>query len=425
MAHYRRDSDTISGITLRTAMALFGVAMLMTICAAPAARAQTLNVLHTFTGGIDGGTPYSGLTMDAAGNLYGVTNGGGIQNYGVVFKMTATSSGWRFSTLYHFHGGSDGAYPGASPIFGPDGALYGTTGGGGGSANCSGGCGTVYRLTPPLSACKTALCEWSETVIYRAAQNYGYGVVGQVVFDGSRDMYGAVAGGGANNGGFVFELSPHGGGWTSQLIYSFDPNDDGCNDPEAGLVFDSAGNLYGTANTGCGLSGGVYELSPSANGWTETVVRYFNDLTDGSGSEAPLIADGHGGFYGTTFDLGPNNGGTVFQLTPSDQGWQFSIVWAFNEFDDNGHVLLDPVTLDAAGNLYGTTFECGGGDGAIFKLSPSSNGWTETVLYRFTGGDDGGVPWSSAIMDAQGNLYGTTSRGGGPQQDGVVWQLTP
>lgn len=234
-----------------------------------------------------------------------------------------------------------------------------------------------------------------------------------------------MAEGGENEGGYVFELTPYGNGWTSQVLYSFNPDRGDCNDPQAGLVFDSSGNLYGTANTGCpSFNGGVFELTPSGSGWTESIVRSFNDLTDGNGSMAGLTPDGHGNFYGTTFDLGPNNGGTVFELTPSNQGWDFSLVYAFNFFDDNGQVLTAPVSLDASGNLYGTTFECAGYRGAIFKLTPSSDGWTETVLYRFTGGSDGGIPYSGVAMDAHGNLYGTASDYGA-YNNGVIWEITP
>jgi hypothetical protein len=404
-----------SGISGLAGMAALLILLMATV---PAAKAQTYTVIHTFTGGTDGGQPYSGLTMDAAGNLYGVASAGGIGNYGVVYKLAHTSGGWVFTTLYTFKGGNDGAIPVATPIFGPDGALYGTTGGGGG------GGGTVYKLVPPPSACKNALCEWTETVLYRASTDNGYGLAGEVLFDKAGNIYSTVAEGGENEGGYVFELTPYGNNWASKVLYSFNPFEGDCNDPEAGLVFDSSGNLYGTANTGCALNGGVFELTPSGSGWTESIVRAFNDLTDGNGSQAGLTPDGHGDFYGTTFDLGPKNGGTVFELTPSNQGWAFSIVYAFNISDDDGQYLLAPVSLDASGNLYGTTFECVGAQGTVFKLTPSSDGWTETVLYRFTGGNDGGEPYSNVVMDAHGNLYGTASFHGA-DDNGVVWEITP
>ena len=387
--------------------------------ATPAVHAQTYTVIHTFTGGSDGGQPYSGLTMGPGGKFYGVTSSGGIGGYGVVYRLAHVGSGWTFTPLYHFKGGNDGAYPSARVTLGPDGALYGTTGGGGG------GGGTVYRLAPPASACKTAICEWTETVLYRASTDNGYGLAGEVLFDKAGNIYSTVAEGGENEGGYVFELTPFGNSWTSKVLYSFNPFQSDCNDPQAGLVFDSSGNLYGTANTGCAMfNGGVFELTPSGSGWTESIVRSFNDLTDGNGSMAGLTPDGHGDFYGTTFDLGPHGGGTIFELTPSGQGWAFSIVYAFNSSDNNGEYLTAPVSLDANGNLYGTNFECPGYRGSVFKLTLSNNSWTETVLYRFTGGSDGGFPWSNVVMDANGNLYGTASDYGA-DNNGVIWEITP
>ncbi|MGA7754304.1 MAG: choice-of-anchor tandem repeat GloVer-containing protein [Candidatus Sulfotelmatobacter sp.] len=424
MADERQDSATILGTTLRASSAfLFGIAILAPTLAVPLAQAQTLTVLHNFSGASDGAQPPSGLTMDSAGDLYGVAISGGM-GYGVVYKMTHGVGGWRMTTLYRFRGGYDGAYPVAAPVFGPDGALYGTTSGGGEGCG-SYGCGTVYRLAAPASSCKTALCEWTETGLYRAVTDNGEELDGQVLFDRAGNIYSTVGLGGESDGGYVFELTPSGQRWTRQILYSFKPRQGDCNDPHAGLVFDSSGNLYGTADTGCPLiSGGVFELTPSAQGWTESILRSFNDRTDGYGSYAPLTPDGQGNFYGTTFDLGPQGGGTIFELTPSGQGWAFSIVWTFNEYDDNGANPYDPVSLDAAGNLYGTTFECFGYYGTVFKLTPSNNGWAETVLYRFLDGDDGGWPESSVVMDAQGNLYGTTAEGGA-DDNGVVWEITP
>jgi uncharacterized repeat protein (TIGR03803 family) len=387
------------------------------------AQAQSYQVIHTFTGGNDGASPYSGLTMDSAGNFYGVTSsggiGGGTNGYGVVYKLTHSSTGWVVLPIYLFQGGNDGAYPSATVVFGPDGALYGTTGGGGG------GGGTVYRLVPPANACRNALCLWTETVIYRAVTDGGYGLPGEVLFDKAGNIYSTVASGGANDGGYVFELSPYGDGWVSKVLYSFNPFHGDCNDPEAGLVFDNSGDLLGTANTGCvGNNGGVFELTPSGQSWKETIVRSFNDLTDGNGSMAGLTPDGHGNFYGTTFDLGPNGGGTVFELTPSSQGWVFSVAFAFYTNSNNGSYLTAPVSFDAAGNLYGTTFEGGNGFGTVFKLIPSGNSWNETVPYRFNGGNNGGIPWSNVVIDASGNLYGTTVDDGAYGY-GVIWEITP
>jgi uncharacterized repeat protein (TIGR03803 family) len=409
---------------LRDAMgSFFCIVISAALLIAPAAQAQSYNVVHPFTGGSDGGYPYFGLTKDRAGNFYGALNYGGIYGNGLIYKLSRDGSTWLITPLYSFKGGDDGAAPYASPIFGPDGALYGTTSTGGSSGYYD---GTVYRLAPPASACKAALCEWSETVLYRAATDQGCGVTGQPAFDRAGNLYGTVGGCGAHQGGYVFQLSPTGGGWNSQVLYAFNPIDSNdCNDPQGGVVLDAAGNLFGTANTGCvGNNGGVWEVTQTPSGWTEIIVHSFDNRRDGNGSTAGLTPDGHGNFFGTTMDLGPSGGGTVFELTPLGQVWTLSVVHAFSDQDQNGRFLNAPVSLDAAGNIYGTTVGCLGYRGTVFKLMLSDHGWTATVLYRFTGGADGGDPVSSVVMDASGNLYGTASDDGA-HNVGVIWQITP
>jgi hypothetical protein len=395
----------------------------MLLLAATPAQSQSFSVIHAFSAGGDGGYPYFGLTKDRTGNFYGAASVGGTHGYGIIFEMSPAGDGWVVTPLYSFQGGNDGAGPMASPIFGPDGALYGTTNEGGGNGH---GVGTVYRLAPPPSWCKTTLCEWNESVLYRANADFGWGVSGQVAFDRAGNIYGTVTGGGLYQGGYVFELMPNGGAWSSRVIHQFNPESGtDCNDAAGGVVLDSAGNLYGTANTGCvGNNGGVWEVARSGSGWTESIVHSFDNSSDGNGSMAGLTADGHGNFFGTTYDLGPAGGGSVFELTPSGQGWNFSVVHAFNDREQNGDVLTAPVSVDAAGNVYGTTIYCQGYRGTVFELTPSDHGWTATVLYRFTGGADGGDPSSNVVMDASGNLYGTASDDGG-HNVGVIWQIKP
>ena len=418
------------------ALAMLGV---MTMLAPAPAPAQTYRVLYNFTGGGDGANPYAGLTMDAAGNLYGTAAVGGYtggycaqdSGCGTVFKLSHHGSGWTFTPLYAFQGDSglnnDAASPIARVIFGPDGSLYGTTeaGGGGSCSYFHDGCGAVFKLSPPPTVCKTALCPWSETVIYSVASNNGEEALGDVVFDSAGNLYSTVALGGQYDGGYVFELTPSYGGWTEQTLYSFNPDGGDCNDPMAGLVFDASGNLYGTADTGCGY-GGVFQLAPSGSGWTENILLNFNGFGDGDGSDASLTPDGHGGFYGTTVDLGPNNGGTVFELTPSNGVWVYSLVYAFGD-NGGGDYPTAPVTVDASGtHLYGTTRSngyLGIGDGTVFELTLSNGTWTQTVLHYFEG-SDGKYPSSSVLLDANGNLYGTASFGGAYGY-GVVWEITP
>ena len=182
---------------------LAGVASLLVLLAM-AVQAQTYSVIHNFTGGADGAGP-GGLIIDAAGNLYGAAAGGGLSSQncddtcGVVFKMKSSGQGWVLTPLYQFQGGSDGSSP-AGVVFGPDGTLYGTTtlGGMPCPSETQYGCGTVFNLRPSPSACKSALCPWTESVLYRFAGGSTDGAipVGQPIFDHAGNLYGATFEGG-------------------------------------------------------------------------------------------------------------------------------------------------------------------------------------------------------------------------------------
>jgi uncharacterized repeat protein (TIGR03803 family) len=418
-------SNCFLGITAELALALVVTSGLF-LADPVLAQAQTYSVIYNFTGGADGGSPYTGLTIDSRGNLYGTTATGGM-GYGTVFELMRTGSGWISKPLYSFLGGEDGAEPLARVIFGPDGNLYGTTyeGGEGGCTYGYGGCGTVFRLQPPPAACKDAICPWRETVIYRPAENYGAYLSGEVTFDTAGNLYSTVGNGGQYEGGYVFELTPSNGYWTESTLYSFLQHPEDGAAPRAGVVFDQAGNLYGTTNNGGAFNAGTaFELSPNGSGWTETL-RHAFDNSDGNGPMAPLVFDHQGNLYGTTFDLGPNGGGTIFELSPNGGGWTFSLPWAFSDQGSGGSLLVAPVSFDSDGNMYGTTFGTGCcGVGTIFKLSPGEGGWTETVLYNFLQGTDGYIPYSNVVFDASGNAYGTASSGGA-HNAGVIWEVTP
>ncbi len=385
--------------------------------------------------------------MDKGGNLYGTTYAYGA-GYGTVYQLKHKGSGWTFNPLYSFAGGSDGANPLARVIFGPNGTLYGTTKfGGGGCENY--GCGTVFNLRPSPSACKSALCSWIKTVLYDfkgprvssvAAQGgageaypvYGdgaYPLYGDLIFDQKGNVYGTTITGGQGSCdiyfsrcGTVFELSPSGGGWNESVLYVFSGNDGGF--PYNGLTFDNAGNLYGTTYVG-GLSnaGTFFELAYSI-GWTETFLSSFRNGNDGSGPTTGLIFDQSGNLYGATESGGKNSGGTVFEFSPSPDGtWTYSLLYSFTGGASCGS--WGNLVMDGAGNLYGTTL-CDGTNkaGNVFKLTPSGGSWTYTSLHDFTGGSDGKNPYSNVVIDANGNLYGTTYAGGS-QGVGVVWEITP
>ncbi|MGA2903243.1 MAG: choice-of-anchor tandem repeat GloVer-containing protein [Candidatus Korobacteraceae bacterium] len=339
------------------------VPLLILLVTAPAAQAQTFTVLHSFTGP-EGTNPYSGLIMDHAGRLYGTAYAGGAHGFGTVYRIARAGSGWIATGLYSFQGGMDGAYPAASVAFGPDGTLYGTTAGGGSGGNEY---GTVFNLRPPASVCKAALCPWTETVLHRfsggsdgATPDYA----DALVFDQGGNIYGTTASGGAHGYGVVFELTHSGGIWTENVLWSFTGGDDG-GSPTSGVIFDSAGNLYGTGVSGGAHGDGVvYELSPSESGWTQTTLYSF------SGADAPFPAggvtmDANGNLYGTTG--GPQGQGEAYELTQTSGNWSISRRQILS-VSYNGP--YDTPTLDAEGNLYGTSSFFGAGCGEVFKMTP-------------------------------------------------------
>jgi uncharacterized repeat protein (TIGR03803 family) len=381
------------------------------------AHAQRLTVLHTFTGP-DGLTPYSGVTLDRAGNLYGTTYGGGASQLGTVYELKRHGSSYIHNQLHAFAGGNDGEQPYGGVIFGPDGALYGTTSGGGFE-----GAGTVFSLRPPATACHTALCPWTESVLYGVGHFNGVQpTYGEVAFDPSGNIYGTTAfGGGAGEYGDVYELRPSGGGWTGTELYAF--GDPDAQYPGHNVVLDSAGNLYGTTDAGGYYDeGAVFQLVPSGSGWSESILYNFGDPQTGVGGYpvAGLITDRAGNFYGGT--VGDGTAASVFELSPSGSGWQLTVLHSF-AISNNALGPFGNVVLDNNGNLYGTTMSLGAyGMGNVFKLSPSGNGWTYTDLYDFTNNGDGEYPAGDLIIDSAGNLYGTNL---GESGHGVVWELTP
>ena len=410
------------------------ILLALTVVTPQSAQAQTYNVIYNFTGGADGASPLAGLTMDAAGALYGTASAGG-SGQGTVFKLTHNSSTWVVRPLYSFTGGNDGSQPRARVIFGPDGALYGTTTAGAGLGCNGSGCGVVFNLKPP-TACKTALCAWTQTVLYRfSGGRDGGDSNSEVIFDRTGNIYGTTVLGGQDcffrGCGVVYKLTHSGSGWTESVLYIFGLGVNGAY-PVGSLVFDSAGNLYGTTY---GYTDGLYapygtifELTPSGSGWMQKTLYTFQDGSDGGSPNAGLIIDNSAILYGATTTGGAAGGGTVFDLSPSGGNWSFTTLYGLT----GSGPLTGPdanLTMDAAGNLYGTTFADGThGHGSVFKLTRAT-GWIYTSLHDFTGGSDGAYPNSNVTFDAGGSLYGTTTRGGTSSNCqggcGVVFQITP
>jgi uncharacterized repeat protein (TIGR03803 family) len=425
---------SIFDINLRprtAALISLSILVILTVVPSGQSRAQTFQVIHNFSGGTDGAVPLAGLIADRAGNLYGTTNSGGTglfcEEYGcgTAFRLKPAGASWVFSPLYEFQGGvNDAANPEARMVFAPNGVLYGTTDGGG-LQNCGTDCGTVFQLTPPPTFCRNALCPWDETVIYRfpGGQDSGDPSYGPLVVDQAGNLYGSSINGGLGGYGDIFELSRTGSGWSETLIYNRFPD----GGPMSGLAADSAGNLYGSNEIP--YAGGIYQLSRSGSGWQfNQIIDLNNIMNGGDGPEGALIVDGAGNLYGTTVAGGTGGGGTVFELSAGS--WNFSLLYSF----EGSYGPLESLTMDSAGNLYGTTYGNGPYNrGTIFKLSPSAGGWIYTDLHDFTGGSDGSLPISNVVIGAQGNLYGTASRGGTGTNCyqgttygcGVVWEITP
>ncbi len=410
--------------------------MVLATLLAIAAQAQSYHVLYNFTGGQDGADPYAGVTLDAGGNLYGTTiTGRGQSANGTVFKLERRGSGWIFNTLYAFSGGNDGASPTARVELGPDGALYGTTQDGGGHSGCPYGhtCGTVFSLSSPATFCHAVRCPWIEKVIYSftGGADGGNPGLGDLIFDNLGNMYGTTIFGGNLGGvcgsggcGVVFKLTPSGGGWNESAIYRFSGSDGLA--PENTVEIDSSGDLYGTtAEGGSDNNGTVFQLTPSGPGWTETVLHSFNRPPSEGFPWSNVILDAAGNLYGATGWAGTGGGGVVFELARQGNSWMYSVLYSLTgggDFTDGPQAGL---VMDAAGNLYGTTAQDGAYSyGNVFKLTPSGGGWTYTSLYDFSGYLDGAEPVSTVAIDAQGNLYGTTSSGGSHDY-GVVWEITP
>ena len=394
------------------------------------AQAQSYTVIHDFTGGLDGDLPWAGLTIDRAGNLEGTTFSGGADDLGTVFKLVRSGSGWTVSPLYSFAGGIDGSHPEARVIIGPDGNLYGTTYSGG-TGNCFEfpGCGIVFKLSPPPTTCRAVQCPWIETVLYRfpGGPSGGNPGPGDLLFDSQGNIYGTTEDGGASfsGEGIVYKLTPSNGTWVETVLYSFTGGADG-GAPKAGVIMDNAGNLYGTTEVGgLGQSGTVFELSPSGSGWTEQVLHNFEYQTDGGYPNAGLIFDRTGNLYGAANGGGPNGGGTIFELTPSGGSWNFAVLYSFANLGNDGDGPYSSLVMDQGGSLYDTTPGWGDGNnaGTIFKLTPSDGGWTYTLLHQFDF-TDGDFPIGGVIFDASGNLYGTTYEGG-TVAPGVAWEFTP
>jgi uncharacterized repeat protein (TIGR03803 family) len=390
------------------------------------AQAQTFSVLHIFTAGADGAYPRAGVTVGPGGVLYGTAEYGGTLGNGTVFRLSQMHSSWVFSTLYDFAGGSDGVAPIGGVVIGPNGALFGTTQQGGPEND-----GTVYALKAPATVCKSTACYWDETILHTfTGVPDGFNPwVENLVFDVAGNIYGTTTNGGAHGAGTVFELTPSGSGYTETILHNFAGSPDGAY-PFAGVVFDAAGNLYGTTGNGgtgrgCDFGcGTAFQLTPSGGSWQESDLLNFDQGSTGMDGGyyvySPLLLDSTGNLYGTTIYSRTELDGVVFKLAPSGGGFAPSVFFPF----PSGCQPYGGVTMDSAGNFFGTCLAAG--SGSIFELTNCSQSCVMVDLHDFDG-RDGYMPYGTPTLDANGNLYGTTMYGGTGINCqlgcGVVWEI--
>ena len=430
------------------ALAVVTVTLIVILMLVSGAAAQTYKVLYTFTGGTDGAYPEmrgGGPIFDVHGNLYGTNvrrgNPGNWNGQGVVFQLTPNLDGtWSETSPYIFcladwNVCSDGAYPTANLVSDTAGDLYGITVLGGiGPCYNDGidGCGVVFKLAANPDG------SWTYSPLYKfTGGKDGALPFSPLAFDSSGNLYGTTYGGGgkgcsdSNGCGVVFELTPKpNGGWTQSVLHRFTGGKDGAHPDTGNLVLDGPGNVYGSTFEGGASGYGVlFELTPrSGGGWKEVVLHSFRGHP-GRNPIGGLTFDPKGNLYGTTSAGGAQDAGAIFELTPGAGGkWTYHVLHVFN--GKNGRNPWSNLIFDQSGNLYGTTSSggreaCGLGCGVVFKLTPQLDGkWKETILHKFTGGNDGGGSWGALTLDAAGNLYGTTN-GGSPYNYGVVFEITP
>lgn len=339
--------------------------------------------------------PVAPLLQGSDGAFYGTTSQGGAANAGTVFQVTPAGT---FTVLYTFTGGADGAYPYGGLIQGADGSVYGTTSQGG-AANA----GTVFQLTQ--------VGTFNVLYSFAGTADGAYPYAG-VIEGADGNFYGTTSQGGSAGAGTAYQLTRDG---TLTVLYVFSGAEDG-GYPYAGVVQCQNGNLCGTTYQG-GASGAgtVFRVTPAGS---LTVLHSFTGSEDGAYPFAGLVQGADGNLYGTTSQGGPAGAGVVFQLTPDGA---FAVLYAFAGGAADGTYPVGGLIQGGDGNFYGTTLFGGSADaGTLFQITPAG---AATILYAFTGADDGANPYAGVIQAIDGNFYGTSAYGGA-SGGGTVFRLT-
>ena len=384
--------------------ATFGVVAISIPITAPVCAHPTFSVIHDFTGGADGGGPVDAPVADGKHRFIGATFVGGTKGYGLVYRLVHGTSGWQVKPIYNIKDKDGGQLYWGVTLAG--GYIYANT-----SAICVEGsaCGTVLQIKGSHSV-----------IIHTYILGEDNSPIGNLVLDGAGNVFGATYPdlNNPNSRGSIIELSYSRGSWKEKILYSFQGKTDG-GTPESGPILDAAGNLYGTLSLGGADGyGTVYELSPGKSGWKYKLLYTFTGGNDGGLPFAGLIFDPAGNLYGSTFEYGKYGGGTVFELSPSQGVWNFSLLASLTGI--NGPAA--PLAMDSKGTIYGATYYDGAyGDGSVFRLTPSLKGWKYKDLHDFTGGADGDNG-DGVVLDAHDNLYGDA--GGGAYGQGVIYKIT-
>jgi uncharacterized repeat protein (TIGR03803 family) len=339
----------------------------------PSNTGWTHSVLYSFRGEADGGQPYGGVTLDPQGNLYGTTVIGGTRTgsacvedgCGVAYELVRSAGGWTEKVIHTFTGGDDGYGPGAGLTIDQHHNLYGMTPVGG-----TAGLGVIFEVRPLSTG------TWKLNVIhpFTGGADGGSASAGRLLLGGGGDLYGVATTGGANGSGTAFRLHLRGdGNWRFRTLYAFGGQPD-AGFPYGALSFDGSGNLFGTTYyDGANDLGAVYELSPTATGlWHESVLYSFTGGRDGNGPISNVVFDTAGDLFGTTSEGGSGCGcGTIFKLARTGAGsWVETVPYRFRgspgaAFPYNGMV------ADGSGNLFGATVHGGtDNEGAVYEFTP-------------------------------------------------------
>jgi uncharacterized repeat protein (TIGR03803 family) len=394
---------------LTTAALVLVILLMAAVVGTKPMKAQTFHLLYSFKPPSGPDLPVAPLIRDSAGDLYGTTAEGGLGGlaYGTVFKLDKTHT---LTVLHSFASGNDGNTPTAGLLRDVAGNLYGTTYLGGGTACGGPGCGIVYKID----------ASGTETVLHSFNRSDGAGPSGNVVRDKSGNLYSTTYYGGSADYGTVFKVDTTG---TLTTLYTFTNTGDGYF-PNGSVVRDAAGNLYGTClDGGPSNSGTVYRLDTTG---ALTVLHAF-DGTDGANPYGGLIADAAGNLYGTTVNGGSSNSGTVFRV--GETTGAFTLLHSFDGGLVEGSFSYGTLARDSVGDLYGANTTGGGGCkpqggcGAVWKLD--TNNQFKALAY-FGKRHRGIRPFGGVLLDRAGNLYGTTSGGGGfCRYCGTVFKITP